>query len=473
MAEEEAGIFVNQEQFSCPICMELLRDPVTIPCGHNYCMECIKLFWEQKNQRKLCSCPQCRQTFSPRPALNKNTLFAEVVERLRHTGIHSNTIPGVKNDEDIAKEKQDLVMFCEQELKQSQRRFQQVIKERETELQDLSQAVLSLRSSAQAAVEDTEKIFTELIQSIEVLCFETTEMIKAKEQTELDEAHGFMEKLEQEISEFKRRDAEYDTIAHLHDKTQFLKSYETLCSLPELVTSPAVLANPDFCFDMVSRKLTVLSEDIKDLCQKKLEKLSRKVSNLKFIPTPEPKVREEFSEYSGPLTLDLNTAHRNLSVCSESGEVTFIKTSLSVPDHPERFDNYSQVLCRESVTGRCYFEAEWSGKGPVHIAVSYEDISRKGKSTQCAFGHNAQSWSLVCSEDTYTFWHCGKETKVPKMQWAHRVGVYVDFSAGILAFYSITDSMNLIHKIRTAFAQPLYPGFRINTGSSVRLCYPL
>lgn len=79
------------------------------------------------------------------------------------------------------------------------------------------------KSSAQAAVEDTEKIFTELIQSIEALCFETTEMIKAKEQTELDEAHGFMEKLEQEISEFKRRDAEYDTIARLDDKTQFLK----------------------------------------------------------------------------------------------------------------------------------------------------------------------------------------------------------------------------------------------------------
>lgn len=160
-----------------------------------------------------------------------------------------------------------IISGLQQELKQSQRRCQQVIKERETELQDLSHAVLSLRvspllpggcekrdgvgygliskrpimgrkvlqswtslllyvvkqSSAQAAVEDTEKIFSELIQLIEALCFEVTEMIKAKEQKELDEAHGFMEKLEQEIAEFKRRDAEYDTIARLEDKTQFLK----------------------------------------------------------------------------------------------------------------------------------------------------------------------------------------------------------------------------------------------------------
>ncbi|XP_052441545.1 putative tripartite motif-containing protein 61, partial [Carassius gibelio] len=141
MAEEEAGVFVNQEQFSCPICMDLLRDPVTIPCGHNYCMECIKSYWEQKSQKKLCSCPECRQTFSPRPALNKNTLFAEVVEKLRQTGTRSSTIPAAETDEVIGKEKQDLVMFCQQELKQSQRRCQQVIKERETELRDLSHAV--------------------------------------------------------------------------------------------------------------------------------------------------------------------------------------------------------------------------------------------------------------------------------------------------------------------------------------------
>lgn len=176
---------------------------------------------------------------------------------------------------------------------------------------------------------------------------------------------------------------------------------------------------------------------------------------------------------SGPLTLDLNTAHRNLSVFKESREVTFSRSALSVPDHPERFDIYHQVLCRESVSGRCYFEAEWSGKGPVQIAVCYEDISRKGISGLCALGHNSQSWSLVCSDDSYALWHSGKETRIPKMQLSRRIGVYVDFHAGILAFYSITDTMSLIYRIQVTFMQPLYPGFRITTGSSLRLCYPL
>ncbi|KAI7799679.1 tripartite motif-containing protein 16-like protein [Triplophysa rosa] len=473
MAEEETGIYVNQEQFSCPICMDLLRDPVTIPCGHNYCLDCIKRFWEQKNQRKVCSCPECRQTFSPRPTLNKNTLFAEVVEKLRHTGIRSQAMPGDKINEGISKEKQELIVYCEQELKQSQRRCQQIIREREEELHLLNQTVVFLRSSAQSAVKETERIFSEMIQSIESLCSELTEMINVKEQMELDEAHGFMEKLEQEIVEMKRRDAEYDQLSHLDDKSQFLKSYESLRGLPRLEIPPAVLVNPDFSFEMVSRKLTDLSGDIKDLCQKKSEKLAKKVQNLKFIPTPEPKVREQFLEYSGPLTLDLNTAHRNLSVCTESGEVTFSRTALSVPDHPERFDIYHQVLCRESVSGRCYFEAEWSGKGPVQIAVCYEEISRKGISGLCAFGHNFQSWSLVCSDDSYALWHSEKETRISKMQASRRIGVYVDFHAGILAFYSITDTMSLIHRIQVTFSQPLYPGFRITTGSSLKLCYPL
>ncbi|XP_065113373.1 tripartite motif-containing protein 16-like protein isoform X1 [Paramisgurnus dabryanus] len=473
MAEEEAGIYVNQEQFSCAICMELLRDPVTIPCGHSYCMICIKSFWEQKSQRKGCSCPECRQTFSPRPPLNKNTLFADVVEKMRHTGIRPQAIPGDKTHEGISTENQVLIMACEQELKQSQRKCQQKIKEREAELQQLSQAVLSLRSSAKSAVEETERIFSELMQSIEYLCSELIEMINVKEQMDLDEAHGFMEKLEQEIAEMKRRDAEYDLLLRLDDKTQFLKSYNSVCSLPGLESSPEVLVNPDFSFELVSKKLTYLSEDVKNLCQKKLEKLSKKVKNLKFIPTPEPKVREQFLEYSGPLTLDLNTAHKNLNVCTESGEVTFSRSALSVPDHPERFDIYHQVLCRESVCGRCYFEAEWSGKGPVQIAMCYDEISRKGIGGLCAFGHNAQSWSLVCSDDSYAFWHSGKETKIPKMQCSRRTGVYVDFHVGILAFYSITDTMNLIHRIRVTFTQPLYPGFRITTGSCLRICYPL
>ncbi|KAL0152697.1 hypothetical protein M9458_052420, partial [Cirrhinus mrigala] len=76
---------VSQDEFMCPVCLDLLKDPVTIHCGHSYCKSCITDFWNQEDQLRLYSCPQCRQTFSPRPALAKNTMLAEVVDKLKKT----------------------------------------------------------------------------------------------------------------------------------------------------------------------------------------------------------------------------------------------------------------------------------------------------------------------------------------------------------------------------------------------------
>ncbi|KAG2465397.1 TRI25 ligase, partial [Polypterus senegalus] len=78
----EAQLFVSQDEFTCSVCLDTLTDPVTILCGHNFCLKCLTDCWDQNQE---CSCPQCRHTFTTRPELNRNTLLNEIVKKLKKT----------------------------------------------------------------------------------------------------------------------------------------------------------------------------------------------------------------------------------------------------------------------------------------------------------------------------------------------------------------------------------------------------
>ncbi|XP_067220202.1 protein NLRC3-like [Chanodichthys erythropterus] len=184
----------------------------------------------------------------------------------------------------------------------------------------------------------------------------------------------------------------------------------------------------------------------------------------------EIRIRAGMHKYSHQLTLDLNTVNKDLLLSESNRVITRTGTLQLYPDHPDRFD-LPQVLCVESVCDRrCYWEIEWSGED-VYISVSYKSISRKGWGYECVFGSNDQSWSLICSSSSYSFIHNKIQTELPVKPISSRIGVFVDHSAGTLSFYSVSgDTMILIHTVQTTFTQPLYPGFRVYYGSSVKLC---
>ncbi|KAI4904397.1 hypothetical protein NFI96_007381 [Prochilodus magdalenae] len=113
------------------------------------------------------------------------------------------------------------------------------------------------------------------------------------------------------------------------------------------------------------------------LLSARLEDPQCRLDTLRVDHAGEIRMKPGLKKYSCELTLDPNTVSRYLSLCEENRKVVWVREKQSYPDHPERFDDWEQVLSRESLTGRCYWEAEWSGE--VEIAVSYKGIVRKGE----------------------------------------------------------------------------------------------
>ncbi|XP_041087632.1 tripartite motif-containing protein 16-like protein [Polyodon spathula] len=397
----------------------------------------------------------------------------------------------------------------QKQLGEAQTEIQQRIQERLKEVEELKQAVESLKRSACIEIKESEKIFTELIRSVEKIHTEVIELIGANEKAVVNQAEGRMKKLEQEIAELRRRNTDLKQLSETEDHIHFLQNVQSLCAPPEAGDLPSVTINTDISFGAVRKAVFELKDHIEDFCKGELENLNKTVNEkavyalgsrrrartlkvnekavyalgsrrrartLKVnevavycLQDPEPRNRAEFLKYSCQLTLDPNTAHIQLCLSEGNRKVTWGKGQ-RCSDHPERFDSYAQVLCREGLTGtHCYWEIEWNGE-EADIGVTYSGISRKGGDDSCLLGFNDKSWSLCCSGFSYTAQHNNNETAITAPHFP-RIGVYLDFNAGILSFYGVSDTMTLLHRFQTTFTEPLYPGFRLDCyDSTVTIC---
>ncbi|XP_049912409.1 tripartite motif-containing protein 16-like [Epinephelus moara] len=541
----QKGVQLDREAFSCSICLDLLKDPVAIPCGHSYCMNCIKCFWDEEDEKKIHSCPQCRQTFSPRPVLVKNTMLAFLVEELKKTGLqaapvdhryagpedvacdvctgrklkalksclvclisycekhlqphyessafekHKLVEPSRKLQENICTHHDEVMkMFCrtdqqcicylcsvdehkghdtvsaaaerterQRELEVSRQNIQQRIQDREKEVKVLQQEVEAINRSADKAVEDSERMFTELIQLIKKRISDVKQQVRSQEESEVSRVKELQEKVAQEITELKRKDAELKELSHTEDHNQFLHNYLSQSQLVESTDSSSINIRPLWYFEDVTAAVSEVTDKIQDVLREKWTDVLQTVTEVDVLLSnsqSEPKTRVGFLKYSHEITLDPNTANPKVLLSEGNRKATLISKKQPYSAHPDRFISLWQVLSRESLTGRCYWEVEWRGED-VFVAVAYKNISRTGG--EGGFGFNNKSWALRCDKNNFTFIYDGVKTPISAPQ-SYRVGVYLDHNAGILSFYSISDTMTLLHRVQTTFTQPLYAGLR-------------
>ncbi|XP_049453540.1 tripartite motif-containing protein 16-like [Epinephelus fuscoguttatus] len=445
----QKGVELDRETFSCSICLDLLKDPVTIPCGHSYCMNCIKTHWDGEDGKKIYSCPQCRQGFTSRPVLVKNTMLAVLVEELKKTGLQAapadhcyagaedvacDVCTGRKlkalksclvclvsfcekhlqpHYESSAFEKHKLVepskklqenicschdkvmkMFCrtdqqcicylcpvdehkghdtvsaaaertekQRELEVCRQNIQQGIQDRERDVKLLQQEVEAISCSADKAVEDSEKIFTELIRLMEERRSDVEQQVRWQQETEVSRVKELQEKLEQEITELKRKDAELEELSHTEDHTQFLHNYHSLSVLSESTHSSSINIRPLSYFEDVTAAVSEVRDKLQDVLRETWTNVSLTVTDADvLLSDPEPKTRAWFLKYSREITLDPNTAHTRLLLSEGNRRATVMTEEQSYPSHINRFTECFQVLSRESLTGRCYWEVSGMGK---------------------------------------------------------------------------------------------------------------
>uniref|UniRef100_A0A8C7W3Q0 B30.2/SPRY domain-containing protein n=1 Tax=Oncorhynchus mykiss TaxID=8022 RepID=A0A8C7W3Q0_ONCMY len=439
---------------SCSICLDLLKDPVTTSCGYSYCMGCIEGSWDQDDHKGFYSCPLCMERFIQRPVLKKNTLLKwSVIFVLGENSKLSSPVWWC------------LASCCESHLKPH-----------------YESPTFKKHHLVQATTQLQEKIYSHHDKLLEVYCWSDQQFICY--QCLLDEHKGH-----ETVSVAAERIAKQSDLGETFqqriqgikkEKNKVRKAIKSLngsiftsmiCSIEKRHSEVKKL----IIGIHVEERLVRLEQEVVEL-RRRGNELEETEDHIHFLQTKsvsglkerlEDVLEEEVAKISGndQLTLDPNTARNKLYLSVGNRDVKWDQCQLlEYPDHPDRFTFYPQVPCREGLSGACYWEVHWDGDGSVCIAVSYQGISRKDRGS--LFGKNDQSWCLICSDYSCTFYHNDKQTDIP-VPCSSRVGVYLDHKEGTLSFYGV--SMTLLHRVQTTFPQHLYPGFGVDLVGSVKI----
>ncbi|XP_047458292.1 tripartite motif-containing protein 16 [Mugil cephalus] len=373
-------------------------------------------------------------------------------------------------------------------LHKSQYRIDQRIKK----WQDLRQAVEAVKHSSQTVLEENERLFTELLRSIERKYTEVKEMVLSHEKMTVTRAEILLDRLEEEITLLRKRHTDLEKLSRTDDHIHFLQSWQSLSGPSGYEDLNNISVAPYHSFDSTKRAIAALKLQVEEISKIEMSKISgavkevyitqeetkaKRESILREEPRvreeprmrEEPRTREDFLKYAAQLILDVNTVHPNLHLSEGNRTATMKNDPKNYPEHPDRFDHWQQILCRDSVVGsRCYWEVEWKGT-EVDVGVTYRGIRRKGNSNECSLGWNDKSWSLYCSDSKFSFVHNNKSKDIPAPP-SPRIGVYLDHAAGTLAFYSVSEGMRLLHRVQTTFTEPLYPAFSVwGFGTNIKL----
>uniref|UniRef100_A0AAZ1XIF5 Uncharacterized protein n=1 Tax=Oreochromis aureus TaxID=47969 RepID=A0AAZ1XIF5_OREAU len=401
----------------CPICPNMFTDPVTTPCGHNFCKKCITQHWDINFPFQ---CTVCKKAFYNRPQVRLNpdmklsrkqkfpvTSLIEPVENLENRMCRKHD----KHLELFCKTDQTCVcMLCsvldhkthevvplreeyegkKAELEKTEAEIQQMIQKRRLKIQEIKESVKMSKDAADRQKAEGVQVLTALMESVERRLKELIKEIEDKQETTEKQAEGVIKDLEQEISELMERSSEVEQLSHSEDHLHLLQSFSSL-------------------------KAAAPTKDWTELFE---------AAELKRV-----------QQYAVDVTLDPDTANPKLILSDDGKQVKCGDVRKKLPDNPERFSYCVCVLGEQSFSsGRFYFEVQVKGKTDWDLGVATESINRKG-----------HEYSACTAPPVRLSLQSGPE----------KVGVFVDYEEGLVSFYDV-DAAALIYSLQTCLIPVLH-----------------
>ncbi|XP_028850777.1 uncharacterized protein LOC114798872 isoform X3 [Denticeps clupeoides] len=506
--------FLSEEQLRCSICLDVFTDPVSTPCGHNFCMGCIKEYWDNCSQTQ---CPLCKQMFTKRPELCVNTFISELARAFRikcdtctdqaikscldcglsfcktHLEPHMVTqklkkhkvMDPVENLEDYIckKHERPLQFFCrddqtcvcqfctesdhkghntvpvEEECGEKKVRCESHLMKTQTEVQQLIQDRLAKIQDIKDAVAIRKKSTDdEISASVEVFAA----LLRSIERSQAELLEGMEEeqKAAERQAEGLIKDLQQEITELQRRNSELEKISHTEDHLYLLQIYPT-LCSPPHTKNWADVRTDPELWTVK-VCEERMKTLRRAVSELNQLINKEMEklVEAQLKEmklHAVDVTLDPDSAQTSLILSADGKQVTHGDKEQNLPDNPERFDPCICVLGKEGFSsGRFYYEVEVRGKTEWGVGVARESINRKGDFTETPrIGY----WTVGLRNGNEYTAYAGPPVLLSLSKKPQKVGVFVDYEEGLISFYDVENSRHIYSFTGQTFSEKLYPYF--------------
>ncbi|XP_077327084.1 E3 ubiquitin-protein ligase TRIM39-like [Lithobates pipiens] len=512
-------------ELECSVCLNIYTDPVNLRCGHNFCRVCIDRVLDTQGGSGGYSCPECREKFPARPALQRNITLRNIVGNFLSAQPHQeesgvfcthcvdSPVPAVRSclhcevslcDKHLRVHKKSPEhVLCDPTLSMESRKcsvHKKILEYYCTEDETCICVSCSLAGEHRGhqvemldvASEKKKETLRNVLQKLLTKREETEERVQSLQEHRRkveEEAAGDTKRVTVLFRDLRRRleDLEKRVLREISGRAERISISIRDLEIKKEELSRKLRHIEELC--NVTDPLTVLQEsDTGDLCdtedgdnedRERHEELLHDGGDLDVdgishtLHTLSDIIRgvnvSSYIQGAADILLDVNTAHNKLHISDDRKTVSWSDRKQNRPETPERFQDRAQVLSSRSFSsGRHYWEVDVGGSDEWLVGMCYPSIDRGG-GEQSEIGYNKKSWGLYRDGDQYGEIHDSKGILLPSNISSNRVRIYLDYEVGRISFYDLCDPIRHLHTFTTTFTEPLHAGIYVWRGC-IKIC---